>query len=519
VDTVDAVGPGLESVIALVPPGTDGGSLAASYFTGGLVFGSEQFLFGSVPLDLLNATSPDDLVFEPDSPRLKKYRDRYLRSHGSWGQDFDDQWAIKRVGFTWDRDSAWRVPGIFDHEVVVAVIDSGVNWHHPDLTDAPIWRNENEIAGNGIDDDGNGYVDDIIGWNFVSQTNVPWDRDGHGTFVAGLIGALTDNNRGIAGINPKARIMVLKAMDDEGRTRASFLTQAIVYAADMGARIINLSVGGLGLSRAEQAAVDYAYGKGAVVLAAAGNEGEEVASYSPAGLDHVITVAATGYDDRRSPSSNWGRGIDISAPGVDVLSLRAPGTNLAASVAGADYDVESAIVGADSAYYHASGSSFSVAIVSGVASLMLSRDPSLTNEEVESILLQSARDVEAPGFDRYTGHGIVDARAALTADPAFFVEAAISGVRVIQKDGRQVVEVSGTASADRFQRAWVEVGRGDDPTEWTVATEELTDSVYDGPVGNIEVKHFQGAQRFTIRLVVEHQNGHRREARFTLDLG
>ena len=519
-DTVDAVGAGgLEPVIARVPLGPDGGSLSASYFTGGLVLGSERFLFGGVPGELVDSASPDDLVFEPDSPRLKKYRDRYLRSSGAWSQDFDDQWAIKRVGFTWDRESAWRVPGVFEHDVVVAVIDSGANWHHPDLTDTPLWRNENEIAGNGIDDDGNGYVDDLIGWNFVSQTNVPWDRDGHGTFVAGLIGALTDNNRGIAGINPKARIMALKAMDDAGRTRASFLTQAIVYAADMGARVINLSVGGLGLSRAEQAAVDYAYGKGAVVVAAAGNEGEEVAGYSPAGLDRVITVASTDHDDRRAPSSNWGRGIDIAAPGVDVLSLRAPGTDLAASVAGADYDPEAAIVGEDRAYYRASGTSFAVAIVSGVASLMLSRDPTLTNQQVERILLQSARDAEAPGFDRYTGHGIVDARAALTADPAFFVEAAISGVRMIQKDGKQVLAVSGTASADRFGKAWVEVGRGDDPNEWTVASEELVTSVDDGPVAEVDVQHFQGAKRFTLRLVVEHENGRRREARFTLDVG
>jgi hypothetical protein len=484
----------------------------------GVEVDGQTMFFGYLPADRL-----DELVASPaiesDSTRVKEVRDPYFRSAGSWGQDGDDQWAIKRVGFTWDRESAWRASGAGEHEVVVAIIDSGLNWHHPDLNTSQIWRNPGEIPGNQIDDDENGFVDDIIGWNFVSNTNMPWDRDGHGTFVTGLIAARTNNGVGIAGINPRARIMVLKAVDDQGQTRASFLTRAIIYAADNGARVINLSVGGPTLTRAEQLAVDYAHSKGVLVVAAAGNAGVDVTDYSPAGLDNVLTVAATGYDDLRAPFSNWGQGIDIAAPGVDVLSLRAAGTNLAESLADESYDLEAAIVGPDRAYFRASGTSFAVPIVTGVASLRLSNSPQLGPDDLERLLEQAARDTEVPGFDSYTGHGIVDARAALTADPTFFIEAAIFGVGMAQKDGKPVVAVSGSATANQFSRAWMEVGVGDDPSEWSMASDPIVAPVKDGTVGEIPVHHFQGAKRFTLRLIVQHANGRQREARFTLDLG
>ena len=192
--------------------------------------------------------------------------DPYFTSRGSWNQDFDDQWAIKRVGFTADDDSAWNQVGDNPSPVIVAVIDTGIDWNHRDVDWDRIWKNEGEVASNGIDDDGNGYVDDLIGWDFTHGTNRPWDTGGHGTFVAGIIGTASGNGLGIAGINPYARIMPLKVMNSFGQTRSSYLVEAIVYAVDNGAQVINISIGGEGLTHAEKLAVDYAYAKGVVAL-------------------------------------------------------------------------------------------------------------------------------------------------------------------------------------------------------------------------------------------------------------
>ena len=183
------------------------------------------------------------VVLTPTDPNFTQ------SGRGSWGQVEDDQWAIKRVGFTSDEGSAWNYVPENASPVVVAVIDTGLDWHHLDISHENIWRNDGEIPDNGIDDDRNGYVDDVIGWDFFARNNRPWDFDGHGTIVAGIIAATQDNDVGIAGINPHARIMVLKAVNNFGTTRASYLAEAIVYAVDNGARIINISVGGPYASR------------------------------------------------------------------------------------------------------------------------------------------------------------------------------------------------------------------------------------------------------------------------------
>src|SRR5690606_9959570 len=205
--------------------------------------------------------------------------DPHFEGKGAWGQAHDDQWAIKRVGLTGEADSAWARLGANPRDVVVAVIDSGLDWNHADFDWGNIWNNPGEIPDNGVDDDGNGYVDDVIGWDFLGQNNKPWDHDGHGTLTAGIIAADSDNGVGIAGINPHARIMVLKALNAFGNSRASFIAHAIRYAADNGARVVNLSVGGPGLTGIERDAVAYARSKGVLIVAASGNDGTEITDY------------------------------------------------------------------------------------------------------------------------------------------------------------------------------------------------------------------------------------------------
>ena len=316
-----------------------------------------------------------------------RVRDPYYLSRGSWGQDYDDEWAIKRVGFTNDENSAWNLLDSKAKLVVVAVIDSGLAWNHEDLSLENLWINENEIPENGKDDDRNGYIDDVVGWNFVQKNNLPWDFGGHGTLLAGVIAGSQNNGIGIAGINPHAKIMVLKVVDDRGRTNAGLVAKAILYAAYNGARVINLSVGGKDLTLAGKLAIDYAHHKGAVIVVAAGNNGINVKDFGPAALNKVITVAATDPNDKRLGYSNWGAGIDIAAPGVDVLSLRAMGSDLVRGVPGMKYKPGENYVGKDKKYYRASGTSVAAPIVAGTASLMLSKYPHLTNKQVKHMLL------------------------------------------------------------------------------------------------------------------------------------
>jgi subtilisin family serine protease len=460
----------------------------------------------------------DDVIYsEPNYCRDKQADDPYYISKGSWKQKYDDQWAIKRVGLTTTSDSAWsqlKQP----KPVVVAIIDTGLDWNHQDISWDQIWKNPKEVANNKIDDDKNGYVDDVIGWNFIGKNNLPWDDDGHGTFVAGVIAATKGNGIGISGINPYAQIMVLKALNAFGHTRASYLAEAILYAADNGARIINISVGGKKLTRTEQMAIDHAHKKGANLIIAAGNEAVDIADFGPAGNDHVIAVAASDLTDKPANYSNWGAGIDITAPGNDILSLRARSTDLMRDIPEVKYIAGESYVGADKRYYRASGTSFAAPIVAGVASLILTVHPNVTNEQVERMLLQSSKDINVPGNDQLTGYGLLNAGAALKSDPNFFISAEISGVSVVSEGSTQSLQVTGIADADQIKRYWLEIGSGENPTQWKRVAKEGSQPVKRNVLGVIPASEFQGSPSWIIKLVIEHQNGKSREARFDLKL-
>lgn len=412
------------------------------------------------------------------------------------------QWALERIGFDANLAPAAANP------IIVAVIDSGLDYYHPDLAQQSIWANSGESA-NGTDDDGNGYVDDVIGWNFIDNDNNPWDLAGHGTHVSGLI----------AHINPGARVMPLRVLNFMGRGRSTGIAEAIYYATKHGARIINLSLGGQEISRTEERAIDYAHANNVLVIVAAGNEGIEATEYGPAGLDNVITVGATGEDDKRASFSNWGPTLDISAPGIDVVSLRARYTDFTLIAGAADYAAGDGFLGEQAKFYRATGTSFAAPIVTGIASLLISQNPQLSADDVKRVLLQNARDAETPGVDQYTGYGIIDARAALAADPAFFIETSITGVAVIQLGARTLVRATGTADADRFDAAWLELGRGEDPSSWQRVTEGLNDAVRNGTLGDVDTQALSGATQWTLRVITKHKNGRVREARFALNLG
>jgi subtilisin family serine protease len=312
--------------------------------------------------------------------------------------------------------------------------------------------------------------------------------------------------------------MVLKGINNLGHSRSSYIARAIAYAADHGARVINLSVGGKEVTQVEQAAIEYAFAKGAVLIAAAGNEGADISKYGLAASDKVLAVASTGFDDQRATFSNWGK-ISVAAPGLDVLSLRARRTDIMMNVEGSKYKQGAAYVGADKRYYRASGTSFSAPMVSGLASLMIANNPDLTNRQVMNILKSTAKDAGTPGVDQYSGYGIIDAKAALRAPKDYLLFAGISRVEVVKAGGAQAVRVRGTADANQFKSAQLEVGGGENPKTWKRIAPAAQSKGPDDTLGDIPATAFAGSKVWHIRVLVTHQNGAVREARYRLSLG
>ena len=243
---------------------------------------------------------------------------------------FSSTWGLNDTGQTGGTDDAdidapeaWDVtPG--SHDTIVAVIDTGVDYTHPDLA-ANIWTNPGEIPGNGKDDDHNGYVDDIHGYNFVNHDGDPMDDHFHGTHVAGTIGAVGDNDIGVAGVNWHVQIMALKFLDASGGGYESDAIAALNYAVANGAVVSNNSWGGGGFSLAFQTAIQNAAAKGHIFVAAAGNDGwnNDLDPFYPAGYDvpNVVSVAAIDHNDQLAWFSNYGtKSVDLAAPGVDIYS-------------------------------------------------------------------------------------------------------------------------------------------------------------------------------------------------------
>ncbi|MBF2025159.1 MAG: S8 family serine peptidase [Oscillatoriales cyanobacterium C42_A2020_001] len=274
-------------------------------------------------------------------------------------------WGLDRV----KAPEAWA-QGYTGQGVVVAVIDTGVDYTHPDL-DNNIWMNTGETW-DGIDNDGNGFIDDVLGWDFVNWDNNPMDDDSHGTHVAGTIAA-ENNGFGVTGVAYNAKIMPIKVLGPNGGSYAD-VAAGIVYAANQGADVINLSLGGGYFNNLVAAAVQYATEKGAVVVMASGNEGSSQPSF-PANLASTwgIAVGAIDSSDRLANFSN-------RAGTVPLDFVAAPGTRIWSTVPNNTY----------SAY---SGTSMATPHVAGVAALMLSANPTLTPGQVETILIQTANPV------------------------------------------------------------------------------------------------------------------------------
>ena len=319
------------------------------------------------------------------------------------GPEVYDQYSLPQIGFLpkSDENSAWNMVDSDSKNVTVAVIDSGLDLAHPDGPQY-IWTNDKEVPDNGKDDDNNGYIDDVNGWNFIDENNDLKDLRGHGTVVAGIIAAKTNNGMGIAGINQGAVIMPLKVADKNGNTNSLNIFRAIKYAVRHGAKVINVSLGANGVSELERLAINFARASGVLVVVASGNSGADLSGYGPSSAPSALTVGAMNFDGSRSTVSNWGPNNALMAPGEEIYSLHSKD---------APWDGPSGTK--ERLYTKLSGTSFSAPMVAATASLLLVKDPKLTPDDLEDILLSTAKRTEEETWNGRTGAGILDAAKAL----------------------------------------------------------------------------------------------------------
>lgn len=344
--------------------------------------------------DLIRELSSNEMVDYAEKVPLHKLsltpNDTY---HGS-------VWALNTI----QAELAWNI-SVGNSNVVVAVTDNAIETTHEDLDDA-IWVNPGEIPNNGIDDDGNGYIDDINGWDVGDNDNNPnplnanWD---HGTHCAGTVGAETNNNQGVSSIGFGISIMAVKVTTNSASSTAvTNGYDGIYYSALSGADVISCSWGGYGFSNTGQNLVNWAWNQGSIIVAAAGNDNYNMDNggnaHYPSNYTNVICVASSTSSDSKSGFSNYGSAVDVTAPG----------SNIASTVPFDDYG-------------YMSGTSMATPLVSGLLGLMISAQPGLPQQDYVTCLINSTDDISAqnPGYNGDLGSGRINALQALNCVTAF----------------------------------------------------------------------------------------------------
>lgn len=406
-------------------------------------FGNSDYI-EAVSLNFLRPTLADVIV--PNDPK------------------YVEQWSLPAMALP----EAWRIEK-GDKDVIIAIVDSGIDYNHDDLANK-IWVNQDEIPDNEIDDDENGYVDDVYGWDFtdaptlqaegdsIEGDNEPIDESGHGTHVAGIAGAEPDNGIGIAGVAWNCSLMAVRAglsLGGGSRMQDDDSAAAIVYAADNGADIINMSWGSQQQSFVIRDALEYAYARGVVLIGASGNSNESESIF-PAAYRKVIAVASTNQFQQRFYRSNYGASVDIGAPGNGIISTQI-----------------------DNGYRILTGTSMAAPHIAGVAALMLSKRPALTHEEIRQILINTADTVSEEDSDlpepKFVGAGTVNAYRSLLASSA--LQARILSPETHSGGSSSIannIKFIGTAGGYKFKSWQLLYGNSSTPTTFLPINEPVS---------------------------------------------
>ena len=333
---------------------------------------------------------------------------------------FEDQWALSDPKATGAQEAWTQSRG---DGALVAVLDSGVQISHPDLA-SKLWRNKDEVPGNGVDDDRNGYVDDVHGANMIANNGNIEDDEGHGTHVAGIVAAQAANGTGGMGIAPGATIMAVKVLDANRAGNSTWLARGIVYAVDAGAKILNVSVNGDGTSSDLEDALRYAGERGATVVASAGNNSRNLdltPSYpASSSASSVLSVTAT------EPTGGL---LSIANRGLNSIDLAAPGGTILSTARGSRYELRQ-------------GTSMAAPFVAGSLALLAAARPDLSQPTLRTALLQSAPKPSI--LSGLLGSGALDVGAAMhrvlpgdmwsaTGAPADAAEAEAARLRLLTK--------------------------------------------------------------------------------------
>ncbi len=329
---------------------------------------------------------------------------------------FTQQWWLENTGQTGgtadadiDAPEAWDIE-TGSSEIIIAIVDSGIDFTHPDLVDN-IWTNLDEIPDNELDDDANGYIDDVHGYDFYHEngSNLPMDTMGHGTSMAGALAAVADNGIGLAGVAYHCKIMPVKIFNKDAVTTINIVAEGIRYAADNGAKVICLAIGFSSSSETLKNAVDYAYGEGVFICAAAGNFGNNLKTY-PAAFTNVTAVAATDHNDQRMEYFYEYNDVWTNSTYGDWVDIAAPGENIITTLPTYYVNYMNGVWGFPLNYGTGSGTTLATPIIGGVAALILSKNPSYSPGKIAAILKANSDPYDSL---YYLGVGRVNAYKAL----------------------------------------------------------------------------------------------------------
>ncbi len=407
------------------------------------------------------------LCLEPNDP--------YYHTSGSWNQNYKDLYGMHNI----DTAKAWDIC-TGSHDVVVGVIDTGIDYTHEDIVDN-IWINEDEVL-DGTDTDNDGFVDNIYGANYAYNNGDPKDDHGHGTHCSGTIAGMGNNSVGVVGVNWHAQIMGVKGFSSSGSAYTDTLAKCLRWAVDNGAQVVSNSWSYS--SRVEsvpviESAVRYVHNKGCVVVFAAGNANDDVSYYTPQNMDETIVIAATDYNDKKASFSNWGELVDVAAPGVSILSLEAEGTSMGLDV-GENYTV-------------ASGTSMACPHAAGLVALLLANNPALKPDMIKTILKHACDEVSS---SVPIGRGRINAYDAIIRDPV------IANLDKIVIESDPIVDITGSAWSEDFEYYTVSyTKRG--VSEW-IELVNSTETVIDGVLCTFDTSVLSSA-KYEVYLKVKTQ--------------